>query len=51
MAGIWTTKPTDALSEYTDLDMAEMLATRYLGTPVEIWTCAVPDEGMVVSDW
>ncbi len=31
-------------------DLSAALATRYLGTPVEIWTCAVPDEGMVVSN-
>lgn len=31
-------------------DLSAALATRYLGTPVEIWTCAVPDEGMVVSE-
>jgi fucokinase len=31
-------------------DLSAALATRYLGTPVEIWTCAVPAEGMVVSN-
>ena len=30
-------------------DLSAALATRYLGTPVEIWTCAVPDAGMVVE--